>query len=165
MSTIVKTSILCALLAACAVPAAAVRAPQVPPRGVDVPKVDLAREQAARASTDTSPSVASTEPSLPLTLFTPPTYRTVVHYVEVPVGAPEATNAAGGEVVSSDVYPAYVDYYRRDGHRWRGPYFPVNTAFGAGIGALIGHQSRHRGRGALIGGSIGLLLDIGRWWR
>ncbi|MBX3463401.1 MAG: glycine zipper family protein [Planctomycetes bacterium] len=45
--------------------------------------------------------------------------------------------------------------------RW----FPVHTAMGAGIGAVIGHQSGHRGRGALVGGSFGLLLDLGRWVR
>ncbi len=165
MNTFVKTSILCALLAACAAPAPLVRAPQVPPLGVDVPKADLAREQSPRASSDTSPSVASIEPSPPFTQFTAPTYRTVVHYVEVPTVAPESTNSTVGEVASNYDYSAYVDYYRRDGHRWRGPYFPVNTFVGAGVGALIGRHSHHRGRGALIGGSIGLLLDIGRWWR
>ena len=42
--------------------------------------------------------------------------------------------------------------------------FPWNTAWGAGIGAVIGNQHHHHaGRGALIGGGIGLLFDLARW--
>jgi len=41
--------------------------------------------------------------------------------------------------------------------------FPLNTALGAGVGAVIGHQSRHRNEGALIGAGLGLLLDFGHW--
>ena len=44
--------------------------------------------------------------------------------------------------------------------------FPWNAAWGAGIGAIIGNQHHHQaGRGAWIGGGIGLLLDIARWHR
>ncbi len=57
--------------------------------------------------------------------------------------------------------PLYVQpyYYRSRGHRST---FPVNTAIGAGIGAIIGHQSHHRDRGAAIGAGIGLLFDLAR---
>ncbi|MCA8964540.1 MAG: glycine zipper family protein [Planctomycetes bacterium] len=41
--------------------------------------------------------------------------------------------------------------------------FPVNTAVGAGLGAIIGHQSGHRDEGAAIGAGIGLLFDLARW--
>jgi hypothetical protein len=43
------------------------------------------------------------------------------------------------------------------------PTFPWNTAVGAGLGAVIGHQSGHRSEGAWIGAGYGLLLDIARW--
>lgn len=53
------------------------------------------------------------------------------------------------------------DRYRsgRDPHR-----FPWGTAYGAGIGAVIGYQHhKQAGAGAAIGGGIGLLLDLSRW--
>ena len=65
-------------------------------------------------------------------------------------------------------YPVYVDWYddvQYGRRRWHEPVFPVNTLVGAGIGAAIGHQSHHRNRGALIGGSVGLLFDLARWSR
>lgn len=61
-------------------------------------------------------------------------------------------------------YDDYLDY--RTSYRYR-PYrrgrFPINTAVGAGIGAIIGHQRGRRDRGALIGGGVGLLFDLNRW--
>ena len=56
-------------------------------------------------------------------------------------------------------YPSYG--YRR--YRCRTS-FPINTALGAGIGAIIGHQSGRRSRGAWIGGGLGYLFDVGRCW-
>ena len=57
-------------------------------------------------------------------------------------------------------------YYSHYGYRGHRSTFPWYTAWGAGLGAVIGHQHhRHAGRGAWIGGGIGLLLDIGRWHR
>ncbi|HTF57707.1 MAG TPA: glycine zipper family protein [Planctomycetota bacterium] len=57
-----------------------------------------------------------------------------------------------------------------DGHCFSGPdmsLFPFvsdTVLLGAGVGAIIGHQSGHRTRGALIGAGAGFLLD--RWtWR
>jgi hypothetical protein len=45
-------------------------------------------------------------------------------------------------------------------------YFPFvsrNVLLGAGVGAIIGHQSGHRTRGAIIGAGAGLLLDSMMW--
>lgn len=41
------------------------------------------------------------------------------------------------------------------------PYVSSSVLLGAGIGAIIGHQSGHRTEGALVGAAAGLLLD---WW-
>ncbi|HEY3226883.1 MAG TPA: glycine zipper family protein [Planctomycetota bacterium] len=44
------------------------------------------------------------------------------------------------------------------------PFVSDTVLLGAGVGAIIGHQSGHRTRGALIGAGAGFLLD--RWsWR
>ncbi|HLQ36358.1 MAG TPA: YMGG-like glycine zipper-containing protein [Planctomycetota bacterium] len=56
--------------------------------------------------------------------------------------------------------PVYEPRYY--GYR-RGTDFPINTALGAGLGAIIGNQSHRSGRGAAIGAGIGLLFDLGRW--
>jgi hypothetical protein len=40
--------------------------------------------------------------------------------------------------------------------------FPIHTALGAGIGAIIGYQSHQAGQGAWIGAGVGLLLDLAR---
>ncbi len=54
------------------------------------------------------------------------------------------------------IYTSRSSYYRGS-HRSS---FPVHTVVGAGLGAIIGHQSHHRDRGAAIGAGIGLLLDL-----
>ncbi len=57
----------------------------------------------------------------------------------------------------------YVDQYgeaRRPAGRST---FPIQTAIGAGIGAIIGNQSGDRGEGAAIGAGVGLLLDFISW--
>ncbi len=47
--------------------------------------------------------------------------------------------------------------------RPRPPRLPLaGTLLGAGIGAIIGHQSGRRDKGAAIGAGIGLLLDAAR---
>jgi hypothetical protein len=44
------------------------------------------------------------------------------------------------------------------------PSFPIHTALGAGVGAVIGNQFHHQsGRGAAIGAGVGLLLDLAHW--
>lgn len=57
----------------------------------------------------------------------------------------------------------YVDSY--GDARPRGPRstFPIQTAIGAGVGAIIGNQSGDRGEGAAIGAGVGLLLDFMSW--
>jgi len=45
-------------------------------------------------------------------------------------------------------------------------YMPLvshNVLLGAGIGAIIGHQSGHRTQGALVGAAAGLMFDIWMW--
>jgi hypothetical protein len=61
--------------------------------------------------------------------------------------------------VADDWSRAYEAEYRN--YRSR---FPWSTAAGAGLGAIIGHQSGHRGEGAAIGAGLGLLFDLGRWF-
>jgi len=58
----------------------------------------------------------------------------------------------------------YDPYLRRYPDGYCRSSFPWNTALGAGIGAVIGHQSGEGGRGAWIGGGIGYLLDITTCW-
>ncbi len=62
----------------------------------------------------------------------------------------------------SDYGYGYDDCDRYGSYRSRSYHstFPINTVVGAGVGAIIGHQSHHRGRGAAIGAGIGLLLDL-----
>lgn len=100
-----------------------------------------------------------------------PAYRTVIEFVQVPVDDLSIAYSERAPDPSAEIpavrYSTYDDYlrYRRNG-RFRQPNrFPVNTAIGAGIGAIIGHRRGGRGRGALIGGGIGLLFDLGRWSR
>ena len=87
-----------------------------------------------------------------------PVYRTFVERVEVPV---ERAVEAPRE---RDVYTEYVERGPVGGRRQPNP-FPVNTAVGAGVGAVIGHQSGRRDEGALWGAGIGLLFDMARWTR
>jgi hypothetical protein len=158
------------LAAACTAPPQVGRAPLVPPLDQEMPKADLSRDQGTRAAADLSPPVPMQDGELPSRLRElPPTYRTVVHVVETPVyvEVPGGGDVAG-EGSYTPHYAEYIGFYRdvdRRHRRWREPFFPVHTAVGAGIGAIIGHQSGHRDRGALIGGSIGLARDLGRWWR
>ena len=58
--------------------------------------------------------------------------------------------------------PVYV-YPSRHYRPYETP-FPVNTVLGAGIGAIIGHQSHHQAQGAWIGGAVGFLSDLARWY-
>ena len=87
-----------------------------------------------------------------------PVYRTFVERVEVPV---ERVVEAPRE---RDVYSEYVERAPAGQRRQPSP-FPINTAVGAGVGAVIGHQSGRRDEGALWGAGIGLLFDMARWTR
>ena len=65
---------------------------------------------------------------------------------------------------------APVQYHQRERivyervHREPGHTFPWNTALGATTGAIIGSTSCDTAEGALIGGSIGLFLNLCRWY-
>ena len=93
----------------------------------------------------------------------PPVERVEVErVVEQPVYVQE-------RVVYADGYyqPYYYGgYYGRpyEYRSHRSTTFPLHTALGAGLGAVIGHQSGHRGRGAWIGGGLGLLFDLNSRW-
>ena len=154
--------------AACASPQPLPRARLAPPLQLEPPAVIVGREEAeaVRADRDQSPPVPlRAEPYFDGddSNAAPPTYRTIVETVEVVV-------EVSGQVVSVSSgrrYSTYDDdlYHRRSYRAGRPSRFPVNTAVGAGIGAIIGHQSGRRDRGALIGGGIGLLFDLSRWSR
>ena len=170
------SALLLALLAtACATPEGLPRAPLVPPVAIEKPVI---KSERVRADSDRSPPTAIDQPASPrdpqsITGVAPPNYRTIVETVEVPVEVeipvdvrmPRRRIAGDGRGYYYE--PNYDDYvrYRRSGRRWRPSGFPVNTAIGAGVGAIIGHQRGRRDRGALIGGGIGLLMDLNRWSR
>ena len=105
---------------------------------------------AAAAAANAAPAASAARPA--------PVYRTFVERVEVPV---ERAVEAPRE---RDVYTDYVERGPVGGRRQPNP-FPVNTAVGAGVGAVIGHQSGRRDEGALWGAGIGLLFDMARWTR
>ena len=178
-----------AVLAACSAPQTSSRAPLVAP--LDVAQVVVDDERNTPASADRSPPEPfrgafppELPPSADPSVSEPsgdeasparpaPIYRSVVETVEVPVYA-ESPGRVERDVrtdpgVEGVDYYGYVDGYRdpawrRYGRRRPTP-FPVNTAIGAGIGAIVGHQRGRRGRGALVGAGVGLLFDLHRWVR
>lgn len=84
-----------------------------------------------------------------------PIYQTVEHttYVDRPVYTDRPYQD-----------PHYDDYGRPvygSPYAERPSTFPVHTAIGAGMGAIIGNQFHHQsGQGAAIGAGVGLLLDL-----
>lgn len=95
----------------------------------------------------------------------PPPVQVVERVVERPVYVRERVAYETYPSYGYDGYYTYQPYYygsyqRRSHHST----FPLNTALGAGVGAIIGHQSGHRGRGAWIGGGLGLLFDLNSRW-
>ena len=67
----------------------------------------------------------------------------------------------GWDDCGEPVYGYRTYGYYGDRHRHSG--FPVHTALGAGMGAIIGNQFHHQsGRGAAIGAGVGLLIDLFR---
>lgn len=164
-----------AMAAACASPEPLPRAQLAPPLQLAAP-VDLAGEQeadAGRADRDQSPPVRGTARNQGFdgdgNDLAPSTYRTVIETVEVEVPVEVVASnpqlgSAGPEVRRYSTYDDYL-YQRRAYRAGRPTRFPVNTAIGAGVGAIIGNQRGHRGRGALIGGGVGLLFDLNRWTR
>ncbi|MCK5944781.1 MAG: glycine zipper family protein [Planctomycetes bacterium] len=170
MSTPRTSILLLALsLAACAAPKVLPRqslAPAVAPPSHAFVDRDRVRVEAAERSTPVpstpAPSMPEHNAARPGPRPEPPVYRTVVETVEVErvveVEAPRWRDYGGYD------YDVYLDGRRSYRRRGTTP-FPVNTAIGAGVGAIIGHQRGRRGRGALIGSGIGLLLDLDRWSR
>lgn len=88
-------------------------------------------------------------------------------YAPAPLPPPRVVDRIAERVVYRDVRPVhYVPSYRV--HRY-GAYEPVGstlarTALYTGIGAIIGHQYHHRGRGAAIGAGLALLTSPWRWY-
>ena len=151
-------------LAACSSPEYAMRVPQSP-----APAMPLAPTTAPRPAppaiapaTDEAATRAWLDQEIERNRYVPP---------PPPVEEREPVADAGriSQVVSDPRYDPYYQPYYRYGPRYesppsRGTTFPLNTAVGAGIGAIIGHQSGHRGQGAWIGGSLGLLMDLSSHW-
>jgi hypothetical protein len=145
------------------------------PLTVHAPTPDLKPEQRTLADSDQtppSPETAAAEAGR----VAPPASQTSTSYTIVRVDRPvyferpteQAPSGAGGQ---RNEWPAYGDpgYQPRPQYGYAPPHhrssFPVHTAIGAGVGAIIGHQSGHRDEGAAVGGAIGLLLDLGSWHR
>ncbi|MAD32263.1 MAG: hypothetical protein CMJ88_00700 [Planctomycetes bacterium] len=101
----------------------------------------------------TAPDPSAARPAAPV-------HRSFIERVEVPVDR-------GVEAQQGSREYGYEDYARRsiDAPQRSPDPFPTHTAVGAGVGAILGHQSGRRDAGALIGGGIGLLFDLGRWSR
>ncbi len=163
-------------------------APPTPivPLGEPAPPVDLSRDQGQRAAADRSAPVPAPAPA-PVTPGggggggdTSVTFRTVTELVPPPAAEPAATGWSSGQEVDGgsagryvvDPYPYGYPYsygypygYYHGTRRHRETWFPVGTVVGLGVGSAIGRHNGHRGRGAWIGGSVGLLFDMHRWWR
>ncbi|MBL8840387.1 MAG: hypothetical protein JNL90_02535 [Planctomycetes bacterium] len=88
-------------------------------------------------------------------------------YAPAPLPPPRVVDRIAERVVYHDVRPVhYVPSYSV--HRYGG-YEPVGstlarTALYTGLGAIIGHQYHHRGRGAAIGAGLALLTSPWRWY-
>lgn len=160
------------LTASCAAPKSQPRAQLAPPLQLDAPlmSVDRLAAQAGRADRDQSKATTQASPSAWLERresrsLARSTYRTVTEMVEVPVEIETLQSSAALLAEPRQYYSTYDDYldsrqaYRSD----RSSRFPVKTFVGAGLGAIIGHQHGRRDRGALIGGSLGLLFDLSSW--
>lgn len=151
------------IVAACAAPRTLERAAMVPPLQYEHPQADLTRDAGMRADADRSLSLPSPPAPTESGDSTPVAFRSVVQIVEVPVANDPNSYGDG----SYGNYASYTQPVTRTS-AWRsrrGGWFPVGTAVGAGIGAVIGNQSGHRGRGAFIGSNVGLLFDMARWFR
>jgi hypothetical protein len=152
----------CVLFAvACAGPAPLPLAPQVPPLTDTARPADPTRDGAPRAAADRSPPNLLLERSPEA--VTHVGYRSVVQVVEVPTPVAQSDRSGDDGNWRDEAYRYADRQWQRQ--RSRRGWFPINTAVGAGVGAIIGHQSGRRGRGALLGASTGLLFDFQRlWW-
>lgn len=146
-------------LAACASSQYAERQAPVPPgasaRGANVP---IQQQQLLRTGpADSEATRKWLEQEIERNRYVPPP----------PPPAPAPQVVVRREYVPVDRHAYHHEVYD-DGYYVRSPYasrstFPWHTAVGAGLGAVIGHQSGHRSEGAWIGAGYGLLLDLCRW--
>jgi hypothetical protein len=167
MNTVRIVPFVC-LLAACAAPHVAERTAPVP---LGAPATVPGPVEYRRADADKSPPRPMAE--LPPLSESMVSFRTVTETVAAPAEASpvQPTASAGWAYDPYDPYgyaPRYDRY--RYGYRDRELSFPVNTLVGFGIGSAFGHHHHHRGhghhhRGALLGGGLGLVLDLHRIWR
>ena len=157
--------------AGCSAPATVGRVPLVAPLVVGPTNPGPSRDQraravaapevtASRAAVDQSPHATDPDAGVSYRLVgrcsEPPTPPAP----EPPSVVPPSTDAAQAAWGPDD-----GGGYDGDGSPGREPFVPANTVMGTGIGAMIGQLSDHGCEGALIGGGIGLMLDLGRLWR
>ncbi|MEC7725986.1 MAG: YMGG-like glycine zipper-containing protein [Planctomycetota bacterium] len=130
-------------------PAAAAQRVQAAPRGVGTEAAERRGSPRSQAPVQGTSNAARPYATL---------RRSVVEEAAAEAAPPPRTTPS---------YDAYGDYRERRPapRRRRETSFPVNTAVGAGFGAVLGHQAGRRDEGALIGGGIGLLFDLARWSR
>ncbi|MBL8752402.1 MAG: hypothetical protein JNK15_03795 [Planctomycetes bacterium] len=149
------------LFAACAAPRVVERTASVPlgaPQPVSAP-VDYRRADADKSA----PLPMADLPPLAESMVT---FRTVTETVALPA-EPVPDAARTGVEYAYDTYDPYGYQPRYRRYRDREWGFPVNTLVGVGIGAAFDHHHHGYGRhhhhhGALLGGGIGLLLDLNR---
>ena len=156
----------------------------VEPMATDVPSagapaVDSREEVGAGAEEVTDKWLAdtaeirriATEPPPPLPQQAPVVYVDRPVYVEdrrYGIDYDYEYDAYGNRFCDDGFYRGYpTGYYRArrfGGYGYGRGYrpAPINTALGAGIGALVSSR-RHRGRGAAIGAGVGLLFDFANW--
>lgn len=131
-------------------------APVVQPRQAPVP------QQAPRpATTNEEATNAWLDQQIERNRYVPPP-PPAQPVAEPPPPAPEPQVL----YVEGDPYYRPIYYYgpRYEHRPAPSTTFPVHTAVGAGLGAIIGHQSGHKGEGAWIGGGLGLLMDLCSHW-
>jgi hypothetical protein len=122
---------------------------------VDAVGADAVSRPRPEAGFVTGPTATLAES--PIELSARVTNRRFVRWAEVPVASEPTPDAVAPLPGAEDAEPG--------GPPPRPLPFPFHTVLGAGIGAVIGHQSGQRSAGAWIGGGIGLALDLQRWSR
>ena len=162
--------------AACSAPRQAERVAQVPPLPIEQPVVQWepgsrtdAEESAPAPLTEVRQPAAESPPARPQ--YTGPIYRTVTRVVETPPveqqsSAASEPAAASGAVAAqrrgSYSLPPHVSFHAGVYHDPACGFFPVHTVIGTSIGAAIGSHHGDPHHGAMIGGTIGFFLDMGR---
>lgn len=154
----ILVALVAVVLGACA-GSPSLRTPVVP-LGAPLPVVDPDKDRGPLAGADRSPAPRPVEP--PVETRAAVTYRTVTQVVDRPAAAPAPEEVPlSSEVVPPPAWEGYDRYYgsRRDREGW----FPVGTIVGTGLGAAIGGHGHHA-EGAWVGGTIGMMFDLTRWW-